>query len=156
MLVTPHAVVGATIGALIPRRTLAVGTAVTSHFLLDTVPHWQETLPPYTPHRGTWIRVPIDVSLAAFLTWQVARNSQNAGRVWCSALAGVIPDVDFVWFLAPDTFGRINSFRWYISWHTEIQRETARLWGLVPQLGVIALCGAVLRSQRPQARRTAS
>ncbi len=156
MLVTPHAVVGATIGMLIPERSVAVCAAAASHFLLDAVPHWQETLPPYTPHRATWIRVPIDVSLAVFLTWQVAHRSEYAGRVWCSALAGVIPDVDFLWFLAPETFGCINSFRWYVSWHTDIQRETSRLWGLAPQLGVIALCGALLRSQRlggPHARR---
>ena len=104
MLVTPHAVVAATIGALIPQRTLAVGTAVTSHFLLDTVLHWQETLPPYTPHRGTWIRVPIDVSLAGFLTWWIVRRCDVQSRVWSCALAAVLPDVDFLWFLAPETF----------------------------------------------------
>lgn len=147
MLVTPHAVVGATMGVLIPAPAVAVCAAVSGHFLLDMVPHWQETLPPYTPHRATWIRAPIDVSLAVLLTWRVARRRDDPGRVWCSALAGTIPDIDFLWFLAPETFGRIDSLSWYIARHTEIQRETSRLWGLVPQLGVIALCGAILRSQ---------
>jgi hypothetical protein len=152
MLVTPHAVVGATIGALIPARRVALPAALTSHFLLDIVPHWQETLPPYTPHRGTWFRVPVDLTLASLLTWWIAGRGEDRGRVWWSALAGVTPDLDFLWFLAPDSFGRMRVFQGYVSWHSEIQRETSRLWGLVPQLAVIALCGAMLRSRSSEAR----
>jgi hypothetical protein len=146
MLVTPHAVVGATLGSVIPARWAAMTVSLSSHFLLDTVPHWQETLPPYTPHRGTWARVPIDLGLAVILTRWIARRSGDSPRVWCAALAGVIPDLDFVWFLAPDAFRRFGVLRGYVSWHAGIQRETSHPGGLVPQLGVIALCGAVLRS----------
>lgn len=104
MLVTPHAVVGATVGVLIPARTPAISIALCSHFVLDTVPHWQETLPPYTPHRGTWMRVPVDLTLGVILTRWIARGSAERGHIWCAALASVIPDLDFVWFLAPDVF----------------------------------------------------
>jgi hypothetical protein len=155
MLVTPHAVVGATMGVLVPAR-FAVCTAVASHFLLDAVPHWQETLPPYTPHRGTWVRVPIDMTLALILTRWIARRQVDSRKVWLAAFAGVVPDVDVLWFLAPRFLGRVGVLRRYVSWHADIQRETSRPAGIVPQLGVIALCGAILRSglgRPPRSRR---
>jgi hypothetical protein len=152
MLVTPHALVGATTGVLIPARWAAVPLSFGSHFLLDTVPHWQETLSPYTPHRGTWARVPVDLALAVILTRWIARRSDDRTRVWCAALAGVIPDLDFVWFLAPDAFERLGAFRRYVAWHAGIQRETSHLGGLAPQLGVIAFCGVWLRTHQAKER----
>lgn len=151
MLVTPHAVLGATMGVLIPARFSAC-TAMASHFLLDAVPHWQETLPPYTPHRGTWVRVPIDMTLALILTRWIARRQVDSRKVWLAAFAGVVPDVDVLWFLAPHVFGRAGVLRSYVTWHAEIQRETSRLGGLAPQLAVIALCGVILGSQRSEGR----
>jgi hypothetical protein len=146
MLITPHAVAGATIGALVPIRAVALSAAVSSHFLLDVVPHWQETLAPYTPHRGTWLRVPIDLALALAMTHVIARGSTSGRNVWGSALAAALPDIDFLWFLAPSAFERLGPVRIYVDWHVAIQRETSRLWGLAPQLAVIFGCVAVLRS----------
>jgi hypothetical protein len=146
MLVTPHAVAGATIGALVPIRGVAFSAAVSSHFLLDTVPHWQETLAPYTPHRGTWLRVPIDLTMALAITHAIARRSNASRDVWGSALAAALPDIDFLWFLAPSAFERFGPVRTYVDWHAGIQRETSRLWGLAPQFAVILCCVAALRS----------
>ena len=80
MLVTPHALMGAAIGLRLKHPLRIIPVAVASHFLLDTVPHWQETLSPYRPTVATWIRIPIDLSLATLgVAWIARRGS------WCFA-----------------------------------------------------------------------
>jgi hypothetical protein len=140
MLVTPHAVMGATIGALIKSRPAAVPLAVASHFALDMVPHWQETVAPYRPHAGTWLRAPLDLALAAGMTAFIARRSDDPGAVWRAACAAASPDLDFVLFAFPALAPAKGPVQVYVTWHSRIQRETASLWGLAPQVGVVVGC----------------
>lgn len=44
MLITPHALTGAAITVLVPNPLVSVPLAIGSHFVLDMIPHWQETL----------------------------------------------------------------------------------------------------------------
>jgi hypothetical protein len=146
MLLTPHAVMGATVGALIDKPVLALPVAIASHYLLDAVPHWQETLPPYTPHAGTWVRIPIDIGLGAGLATLIARRRPaDAPRICAAAVAAVLPDVDS---LLPASFRdkSIGPLGRYLRWHVDIQRETASLWGVLPQL-VVALGGLALSAR---------
>jgi hypothetical protein len=137
MLTTPHAVTGAALGALLVNPVLVVPAAIASHYLLDTVPHWQETLAPYTPTWKTWTRIPFDLALAAGLVMLVAVwHPAAAGSVWLGAAAGNLPDADVLLIVVPK-LKRGWLAREY-DWHCRIQRETASLWGLVPQAAVIA------------------
>jgi hypothetical protein len=77
MLTTPHSVTGAMIGALLPSPLLIVPVAIGSHFILDSIPHWQETLAPYIPTKSTYIRIPIDLVLAVGLVSLIAHWQPN-------------------------------------------------------------------------------
>ncbi|HEX6509281.1 MAG TPA: hypothetical protein VF221_16765 [Chloroflexota bacterium] len=145
MLVAPHAAAGAAIGALVPVPALALPLAVASHFVLDVVPHWQETLSPYTPTRRTWLRIPIDFVVAAGVTAILARRSRGRSLVWLSAGFGTLPDIDSLLYLIPGSKGRFALVRPYLGWHAGIQHETSSLWGLFPQIGLVLACLMAVR-----------
>ena len=148
MLLTPHAVVGATIGVLVPNPALSVPLALGSHFLLDAVPHWQETLPPYTPHRGTWVRIPIDAGLSVSLVGYIARSRHSAAAVWLTAGAAMAPDLDSVPYAIPRLVEGESAMTRYLRWHVGIQRETSSLLGLLPQILVILVCLIAVRRRQ--------
>jgi hypothetical protein len=138
MLTTPHAAAGIAIGAILSNPLIAIPVAVASHFVLDAVPHWQETLAPYTPNRKTYIRVPLDIALAVSITILAAHwQPQHLTNIWLGAIFANVPDLDTVVILVPSLKKGIIQRYW--DWHCKIQRETSSLWGLVPQLIVIAV-----------------
>ena len=137
MLTTPHAAAGIAIGALVGNPYVVIPVAITSHFVLDAVPHWQETLAPYKPTRKTYVRVPLDIALAVGITivathWQ----PDYAAAIWLGSIFANMPDLDTIVILIPKLKRGIVSKYW--DWHCRIQRETASLWGIVPQVLVIA------------------
>jgi hypothetical protein len=151
MLLTPHALVGAALGLRLKHPLKAIPAAVASHFLLDTVPHWQETLFPYRPNVATWIRLPIDLTLAVLGVAWIARQGRKrqrglASAVVVGALAGTLPDLDALASTQPLLL-RNGLLRRYFLWHCGIQDETPKRWGLVPQVAVslIALAMALPR-----------
>jgi hypothetical protein len=121
--------------------------AVAAHFALDTVPHWQETLSPYAPTAATWIRVPIDLLLSVVLVEAIARSHEDqAGFIRATAAAATLPDIDAVLYAEPIA-RRIpppgERVRRFERWHAGIQRETASLWGILPQAAVCLVCLAI-------------
>ncbi len=138
MLTTPHATAGAALGALIGDPLWVVPAAIASHFLLDSVPHWQETLAPYTPTKKTYIRAPLDIVLAVSLTALMAHWSPDrSSAVWLGALMANAPDLDVILIVVPEW--KRGLIKRYWDWHCQIQRETSSLWGLAPQIAVISL-----------------
>ncbi|HEY7355504.1 MAG TPA: hypothetical protein VH590_03525 [Ktedonobacterales bacterium] len=152
MLITPHALVGAAIGLRLKHPLKVIPVAMASHFLLDMVPHWQETLAPYRPGRATWIRLPIDMGLAVLgVTW-IARSGSKRQRVLASAvvvgaLAGTLPDLDALACANPLLL-RNGLLKRYFFWHCGIQDETSQGWGLAPQIAV-SLAALALALARP-------
>lgn len=139
MLVSPHAAVGAAIGALIPNPLVAVPLALGSHYFLDTVLHWQETLAPYTPSKKTYLRISLDIPLALGITTLIAYwNPLQTPLIWAGALAGTLPDLDALLVQVP-FFLRKGIIKMYWDWHCKIQNETGEWRGVWPQLAVIAL-----------------
>lgn len=137
MLTTPHAVTGAMLGALLP-APLAIPAAIASHYVLDNIPHWQETLAPYTPTRKTYIRIPIDLVLAIGLTFVVARwQPAHQSRIWWSAFAANAPDLDSFLVLTPQL--KRGLLKTYWDWHCRIQREISHWYGILTQLAVIGI-----------------
>ena len=152
MLITPHALTGAAIGLRLKHPLKAIPVAVASHFVLDTIPHWQETLFPYRPGIATWIRIPIDLALAvAGVTWIARRGGKRQrglGRtVVIGALAGTLPDLDALACSQPALL-RNGWLKRYFVWHCGIQDETSQHWGLIPQIAVsLAALALTLRSK---------
>lgn len=140
MLTTPHSLTGATIAVLSPNPFLAIPLAVGSHFILDSIPHWQETLYPYKPNKLTWVRIPIDLALSLLLVGLIASAHPDRGTlVWLGALGANIPDLDSVVILIPGLQGW-KIIKNYWDWHCRIQKETASLRGVIPQLILSAIC----------------
>jgi hypothetical protein len=146
MLTTPHAAAGIAIGALVGNPYIVVPAALASHFVLDAVPHWQETLAPYTPTRKTYVRVPLDIALAVGITVLATRwQPHYMLAIWLGAVFANVPDLDTVVILIPKL--KRGLVRKYWDWHCGIQRETASLWGIVPQLVVIAVSLVLAKSR---------
>ena len=138
MLTTPHAAAGITLGVLIGNPVLVVPVAIASHFLLDRVPHWQETLAPYKPTWKTYIRVPMDITLAVIVTvWATHVAPEHAVAIWSGSIAATVPDLDTLVVLVPSIKRGLVQKYW--DWHCRIQRETGSLWGVIPQLAVMAV-----------------
>lgn len=138
MLTTPHAAAGVAIGALLGDSPLVIPAALASHFALDTVPHWQEILPPYIPTAKTYLRAPIDIALAVGLTiFATHRQPRHAAAIWTGAVVANLPDLDSIAMALPQL--RNGPLKPYWDWHCRIQRETSSLWGLLPQAAVVAM-----------------
>lgn len=144
MLTTPHAAAGIALGAVLGNPVLTIPAAVASHFLLDCVPHWQETLAPYNPTWRTYLRVPLDIAFAVGLAvWAAHVQPAHASAIWIGAVTANIPDMDTLVVLLPAIKRGVLQKFW--DWHCAIQRETASLWGALPQLLVIAMAIVVVR-----------
>jgi hypothetical protein len=149
VLITPHVAAGVAIAAYAPSAVPSLALAVASHFVLDTVPHWQEVLPPYTPTRLTLVRVPIDAALALTLVWWAVRRApQRRGLMLATTFVSAAPDLDAIFFVRPSLVPHDTLIKQYFRWHIGIQRETRSLWGLATQ-GVVTL-GCVALARRSQ------
>lgn len=138
MLTTPHAVAGAMIGSLLPNPLLMIPVSIASHFVLDSVPHWQETLAPYTPTKETYIRIPIDIALAIILVSLVAHwHPESTANIWWGALFANLPDIDSIVVIIPRL--KTGVIRKFWDWHCKIQRETSSMWGVFTQVAFTSL-----------------
>lgn len=134
MLITPHAVTGATIAVLVPHPFLALPLAVASHFVLDSMPHWQEIVYPYDVTWKTWLRIPIDIVVAVTLvTLIIQTHPGQAPLIVLSTLAAIAPDADTLLII----WKKPHKIRWlkkFFDWHNKIQWETKSFWGVVTQV----------------------
>lgn len=139
VLITPHAVTGAAIGAIVGGNPLViVVAAIASHYLLDSMPHWQETLAPYTPTWRTWVRIPIDLVLGVCLVTLVAYwHPEHVWLVWLGAAAGNLPDLDTLLIIFPRF--KHGVLRRHYEWHCKIQRETSSFIGVITQFVTVTV-----------------
>lgn len=113
MLTVPHMLAGAAIGALIPNSPIALplafGVAWGSHYVLDSVPHWerffgsrQHGFSTHTPLKD-WPKFILyqaigDVVVATVLVFWALAQRGEIGHVWSSpifwgAFGGFFPDL---------------------------------------------------------------
>ena len=138
MLVSPHITAGVALGVAIGNPVIVIPVAVASHFILDTVPHWQETLAPYAPTKKTFIRIPIDFAIGGLVVWlALALQPDHAASILLGALFASGADLDVIVIAHPNLKKGLLAKYW--DWHCAIQRETSSLWGIVPQVAVIGL-----------------
>ena len=152
MLIAPHAITGAAIGVRLKHPLKVIPVAMASHFLLDMVPHWQETIYPYHPHRATWVRIPIDLLLAILGVALIARHGRRRERGLATAavvgaLAGTLPDLDALACANPLLLKNDFLSR-YFTWHCGIQDETPHGWGVVTQVAVSLLALTIALRKR--------
>jgi len=139
MLVAPHIATGVTLGIVLGEPLLVVPVAVASHFLLDSVPHWQETMAPYRPTWKTYLRIPLDIGLGLVIIFLALYLQPERGlSVVLGAIFASAPDLDVVTILFPRLKTELVAKYW--DWHCKIQREVSSLAGVATQLAVLAIC----------------
>lgn len=141
MLVAPHFLIGTAIATYVPEAGPAVLAALTSHFVLDGIPH-QDTIGGFHLNKANIIMECFDslIALGIFF-WLVPQESWI--YVFAIGAAGMLPDViEFIGLFSQKwiNFYPIKKFH---NWHGNmIQRQwqgMSWLWGLLPQVIAIGV-----------------
>lgn len=102
MLETPHVVVGAAIAMKVVNPVLSIPLAFVSHFILDTVPHWNPHINTEKKKFGkvtkkSFYIIVADSVLAfffgSFIAYRALPNLNLFLTVMLSSLAAVLPDI---------------------------------------------------------------
>jgi len=144
MLETPHVFVGAAIAVAVPNPFVAIPLAFTSHFILETIPHWNPHLNSETekygkPTRRSTAITAIDSTIAlisgSFIAYQALPNWTHALTILAACLASVLPDV----MEGPYFFLKMrNSFiKKWIALQKSIQADTGIIPGFITQILII-------------------
>ncbi len=144
MLETPHVFVGAVIASKIPNPLIAIPLAFASHFILETVPHWNPHLNTETekfgkPTKKSTIITIVDSTVAlvsgSLIAWQALPNTNQAILILACCLASVLPDL----LEAPYFFLKIRTawVKKWIKFQKSLQNDTSFYWGFLTQTATI-------------------
>jgi hypothetical protein len=144
MLETPHVFIGAAIATHFPNPLVAIPLAFASHFILETIPHWNPHLNTETqkygaPTRRSTVITAIDSTLAlasgSFIAFEVLPNVGMAVLVLACSFAAVLPDV----MEGPYFFLKMRTawIKKWIAFQKSLQSDTTPFWGLLTQATII-------------------
>jgi hypothetical protein len=144
MLSTPHLLVGAAIVKVVPEPTISLPLAFLSHFVFDTIPHWDGS--PKAPfNKKTTAGVVLDYALGSSLVYLATVGFDNQYLIWLGAFLATLPDFilgtyrHYVGFFEKYTLIAIpNRF------HMSIQRNVSFWPGLVITIATSAVCLFIL------------
>lgn len=144
MLETPHAVVGGAVAAAVAGATgnvpLGIAAAFASHFVCDTIPHWNPKAP--LKRRGVVAFVSADFilgfSATAFFAWQFPDRPE----IWLGGLFGMLPDM----VMGIRYVFRVRWLKPYEWFHARYHIEVAPRYGIPTQVAAILLAGWYLTS----------
>ncbi|MCL5411699.1 MAG: hypothetical protein M1150_03080 [Patescibacteria group bacterium] len=139
MLSTPHMLVGAVIVKIIPNPFLGLPLAILSHFILDSMPHWdwKPPTPPYT--KISFFKTAADLLIGSLIVYSITLKDSNQAYILAGALAGILPDVlqGIIAFL---NFSLKRNFvSSYSNWHGKIQKRLAFFPGLFLMTAVVLI-----------------
>ncbi len=137
MLETPHAVVGGAVAAAVTGATgsipLGIAAAFVSHFICDTIPHWNPKAP--LKRRGVVVFVSADFILGFSITAFFALQFPNRPEIWLGGLFGMLPDI----ILGIRYVFRVRWLKLYEWIHARYHVEVAPIYGVPTQLIAILL-----------------
>lgn len=150
MLLVPHTVVAVAVATVVEQPALALPLAFFSHFVLDSIPHWDppalikvlEAKEPIKPGRDVLLFILVDfllsLGLGLLFVWRALPNMSLAATILTACFLANLPDG----LSLPLLFGR----RWdWVLFFRRFHRAThlrrlSLLWGLLVQAGVITTC----------------
>lgn len=144
MLSTPHLLVGAAIVKIVPVPAISLPLAFLSHFVLDSIPHWDGS--PKAPfNTKTTFGIIVDYAIGISLVYLATVGMENQYIVWLGAFLGTLPD--FI----------LGTYKHYVSYfekyafiaipnrfHMSIQRNVSFWPGLVITAVTSTICLLVL------------
>lgn len=145
MLETPHVIIGAAIATKIPNPLIAIPLAFASHFVLETIPHWNPHLNTETqkyggPTKKSTIITAVDASVAlaagSFVAWQAMPDTTRSITILAACLASVLPDlIEGPYFFL---HLRNKNIKKWIDFQKSLQSDTTPLLGLLTQAMTVA------------------
>jgi hypothetical protein len=156
MILTTHALAGTIVASVIPNHPiLGFGLALSSHYLMDTVPHWEyrlrtESFESPTPEKISWfsrnfildiltIKLDFIFGIALSIIFLLFAGSFSWTVLTVGVIAGVLPDVlQFAYILyskPPFTWTqKIHDF-----FHTNINWKNRPLVGSITQIVILII-----------------
>ena len=142
MVLTPHILAGAALGAGITNPAAAAVGAFTLHFALDAIPHWDYDI--YSSRKKAALKVGADLAIAGIAVLFLIRHMPPEQQIstLIGGFFGVLPDgLLFLSFIFKnkylDRFARFHNF-----WHWLIVPKGTKspfIWGFGIQVVVILL-----------------
>ena len=128
MLETPHALLGAAVGAATGNPAAAAVTGAGSHFLTDVMPHWN----PEFPFRSKLVYafLVVDFVTSLVLIASFALVWPNRPEIAVGAFFGILPDI----LLGIRYVFKVRWLQPYERAHAWMHHEVAPLYGIPPQL----------------------
>lgn len=141
MLVAPHFLTGVAIASATQSPELASATfaTVSSHFVLDAIPH-RDTIGGFHLNKANILMEVVDTTIAlSVFFWLVPR--ENWAYAFIIGGVAILPDL----FALPGLFWKGWYQLWFIkplhTWHTKILQHDRQdinwFWGLLPQVLII-------------------
>lgn len=130
MTATNHVLTGAVIGAAVTNPLLAIPLALTSHIILDIIPHFGD-IAAWTDRKrlSFMIILGIDMVLAAIILGiLLVVQPDNWVRISASGIVAASPDLMWIRYLLADWRGQPIALGRVAYWHSRIQTE--RAWGI--------------------------
>jgi hypothetical protein len=149
MLLTNHVLSGALIGSVVRRPVPAFALGVTSHFALDTVPHWG----PFRERRALLrVAVPDGLTALAVLTaFAAAAPPRRRLALTAAMLGAALPDADKPAHLL---FGRSPFPRAVARFHSRIQDEAPGRFPVEAAAGALFAAAAIAALTRSRGQAT--
>lgn len=135
MTATAHAVVGGAIAAGTP-LPISLPLALTSHFLMDLVPHWDfGTHFKNRPRYISTILAALDVLFGFALVYFVFGSYVSPVNLWLTVLVSQLPD----WIGAPNLFFnlKLKPAEAVLNFQRRFHGRLDLPWGIVTQLFLI-------------------
>ena len=141
MLISPHFLVGTAIANHIPEFWPAALAAVTSHFVLDAIPH-RDTIGKFSPSRANLTILVADLTITGIILWWLT-GGQNWVYLLIIGFIATLPDAPSVIALFWPKFLALPVVHAIHYWHTKTihykDNQVTWFWGILSQLVVIIL-----------------
>ena len=141
MLIAPHFLVGTAIAMSTPEAWPAGLAALTSHFVLDAIPH-RDTIGGFHINKANVIMELFDVAFTLAVFFLLVPPSRWLYGLAISGVA-ILPDLLAVPGLFWPRWHKVPVLREFHHWHTQKlqydRRDLNWFWGLLPQVLVTAV-----------------
>ena len=140
MLNTPHLLVGAAIGSSLPEAWQIVPVAAASHFVFDSLPHFQGYIEVEDLEKKEVAFLAADIIFGLGLVTFFSPGSPRGDLMWVGALAAILPDFHHIFqvVFGPDSLKRYHKFHMKFHW----KKDMKLLPGVATQ--IITILAAVL------------
>lgn len=147
MVLMPHLLVGATIATNIKFLPLALGLAFLSHYLLDSLPHWEYSIKNiqqklWKKSLPEFLKIFLDISFGSFLVFIISKNLVLAGA---GGFFAILPDgLVILGLIFPNRLLKIHS-NFHQKIHFPKNKKAPLFWGIFSQFLVMLVAIYFLR-----------